>query len=337
MPKHLSRDMSCPAPQATSPRTLVLHADDLGMNEAVNRGILCGFEQGLLTSASVLMNAPHCARAISGWKELHERRERGELPSCQRRRQLGDSGAAFDLGVHLNLTQGRPITGERYPPDLLDEAGRFPGAYALARRLMFAGVRFRPQIECELSAQIEALLDLGIAPTHLNAHQYIDMLPAVSAIVPALLHRYAIGVVRVPWERRLTRTTLLRLEPANWCLAQVKRMFAFRYYTAAAREQIAHPSAYFGTSHAGRIDLELMRTFVTPAGAGCTEIGMHPGASAMPSVDGGADGWYDPLAAFRPGELALLCSTELAELFAERQFHLGRLSALHPARARRAA
>jgi predicted glycoside hydrolase/deacetylase ChbG (UPF0249 family) len=318
--------------------TLVLHADDFGMNEPVSAGIVRGFEEGLLTSASVLTNAPGLRPAIASWKEMHERWRQGDLASSERRRRLGDSAAPFDLGIHLNLTQGRPLTGGRYPAELLDSQGRFPGPYPLARRLLFAGARFRAPIERELSAQIEALLDVGIAPTHLNAHQYIDMLPAVSAVIPALMARYAIGIIRVPWERHLTRSTLLdRFQPANWCLAQVKRIFAFHYYTTVTRRGIAHPAAYFGTAHAGRIDLDLMQTFLAGAGEGCTEIGIHPGLPQLPPAYHDADGWHDPLADARGEELALLCSAELASLLEARQIRLGRLSELRPRQIRAAA
>ncbi len=264
-------------------RNLVLHADDFGMNEAVTEGILQGFSQGLLTSTAILTNAPGCARAIAQWHDLQARFAERDLPSIEARQRLADSLAPFDLGIHLNLTQGRPLTAGSYPPWLLDDDGRFPGVFGLARRLWISGWKYRAAVERELTAQIEVLLDHQISPTHLNAHQYIDLFPCVTAILPELLRRYSIRVVRVPWERGLTRTTLLRrFEPVhwrlgNWCLGQIKRMFAFHHLVEMTRHGVAHPAAYFGTSHAGRIDLDLMKRFVMTAGPGLTEIGMHPG------------------------------------------------------------
>ncbi|MBI3865430.1 MAG: ChbG/HpnK family deacetylase [Planctomycetia bacterium] len=315
---------------AGSPRTLVLHADDFGMNEAVTNGILEGFRRGLLTSTSVLANAPNCARALARWKELQSAFAADALPSCQSRRLLSDSVSHFDLGIHLNLTQGRPLTGQKYPVELLDARGLFPGVAALGRRLLIGGWRFRSSLELELKAQIEVLLDHGISPTHLNAHQYVDLLPVVASLIPPLLVRYAIPVARVPWERNLTQATLLRrFEPLNWCLGQVKRIFAFRHLLALGRKGIPHPAGYFGTSHAGRIDLAQMLLFIHAARSGLTEIGMHPGCpvpSEETTVDG--EGWYDPLAALRPKELALLTSPELPLMLEMHQIRLGRLSEL---------
>jgi predicted glycoside hydrolase/deacetylase ChbG (UPF0249 family) len=316
--------------RSTSSRKFILHADDFGMNDAVTNGILEGFRDGLLTSTSVLTNAPGCIKALESWKELLAQFAVGGLPSSPARQQLSDSAAPFDLGIHLNLTQGRPLTGEKFPPELLDRRGMLPGVAALAQRLLIGGWKYRDSIEQELRSQIEVLLDHGISPTHLNAHQYVDTFPVVASVVPALLLRYTIPVVRVPWENSLATSTLLhRFEPLNWCLGQIKRLFAYHYLLEMGRRGIAHPAGYFGTSHAGRIDLSRMRIFISAAKAGFTEIGMHPGcptdASQTCAID---DAWHDPLDALRPHELSLLKSPELAMLFETHHIRLSRLSEL---------
>jgi predicted glycoside hydrolase/deacetylase ChbG (UPF0249 family) len=323
----------------TPRRSLVLHADDLGMNDLVSAGILRGFREGLLTSTSVLANAPGCSWALAQWKDVQSQFSQGCLTSREARRLLADSVRPFDLGIHLNLTQGRPLTGERYPRPLLDRDGLFPGVFRLATLLMTSGSRFHQPIHDELRAQIEVLLDSGFSPTHLNAHQYVDILPVVAAIVPKLVRRYEIPIVRVPWERRLTATTLVRrFEPANWCLAQVKRMFAFHHLVEMRRRGMAHPAFFFGTSHAGRIDLNLMRSFLAGAGEGITEIGMHPGSPApLRFATNDTDGWHDPLAAMRSAELSLLTSPELVTLLESQEIHLARLSDLSASGAARAA
>ena len=114
----------------SSVRRIALHADDLGMNPAVSDGIFQGFEQGLLTSTSLLSNAPDAARALDRWRQLESRRAEGSLESTARRRRLQDPAQPFDLGIHLNLTQGRPLTAARYPAELLDARGCFPGISA---------------------------------------------------------------------------------------------------------------------------------------------------------------------------------------------------------------
>lgn len=336
-------------------RRVVLHADDFGMNAAVTQGIVRGFTHGLLTSTAVLANAPDCHAALSAWRTLLERDRCGGLPSTALRRRLGDSRLPFDLGVHLNLTQGKPLTGGQYPAELLDRDGRFPGIFKFFRKLAGAELRYRAQIAAELQAQIEVVRDSGFAPTHLNGHQYIEILPGVAAIIPALLAKYGIPVVRVGRERQLLRTTLMRrFQVANWFLAQVKRSFATAFLREMDRCGVTHPDSFFGTSHAGRIDLALMRRFLADdLRPGVTEIGMHPGlmpdAAAVSPLKNGwhdplvpvarasspcvrkplpDDGWHDPLARLRSDELALVTSPELAELLDSSRIRLGRLGEL---------
>ena len=320
----------CPHTSKVGNRRIVLHADDFGMNQAVTAGIIEGFTDGLLTSTSVLANSPYCSRALSAWKELGARQAAGALPSAATRSLLGDVGLPFDLGIHLNLTQGAPLTGDKFPAELLKRDGLFSGVWNLAKRLCFGGSKYRLAIQHELKSQIEFLIDHGISPTHLNGHQYVEMLPVVSSIVPELMRRYAIRVARVPVEPALSRTLLLsRFEPANWGLAQIKLLFARRHHKVIRRSRMLQPQCYFGTSHAGRIDLANMLEFIHAAGDGIAEIGMHPGCTVVASPDPVSPGWEDPLAGQRPHELELLQSPELALLFEMHQATLGRLAELN--------
>ena len=190
------------------------------MNRAVSDGILHGFRHGLLTSTSLLANAPDAARALSQWKGLLIERSNGWLPSAEARRRLDDPDCPFDLGVHLNLTQGRPL-GDRYPGELLDAEGRFPGVFSLFARLRRSGDKLRDAIRDEWRRQIQFLCDHGLRPTHLNGHQYVEMLPATAEIVPELMKHFGIKAVRVAWEPALLRNTALHgFGIAKWPLAR---------------------------------------------------------------------------------------------------------------------
>jgi len=309
--------------------SLVLHADDLGMNRAVNEGILHGFRRGLLTSASLLANAPDAAWAIQQWKILAAERAAGQLPSALARRKLSDPDCPFDLGVHLNLTQGRPLTGSRYPAELLDPKGRFPGVFALFARLRRCGDRFHAPLRAELERQVEVVCDHGLRPTHLNGHQYIEMIPAVSAIVPDVMERFGVGVVRVAREPSLFRTTVLSgFRIGKWPLACVKHHFAGRFRKLIDARGIAHPEAFYGTAHAGGVNLGLLRLFLASGRKHrLVEIALHPGeAAAGVSTEQEADGWHDPLAVLRSGELQMLVSPALPAFLESSGWRLGRLS-----------
>lgn len=304
---------------------LVLHADDLGINRAVTDGILRGFRDGLLTSTSLLANAPDVACALERWKGLDADRAAGHLPSQVIRRALGDPECPFDLGVHLNLTQGQPLS-RGYPAELLDSEGCFPGVFAIFARLRRCGDRFHDAIRTELEQQVQVMLDRGLRPTHLNGHQYVEMIPAVTAVVPELLDRFGIKRVRVAWERSLLRSTVLRGHPWKWPLARVKHAFAGQFRAKMDAMSVSHPDVFFGTAHAGGVDLRLLRLFLTGASdARLIEIGLHPGEA--PPEDRSA-GWLDPLAQARPNELRMLLSAELRDYLKSSGRRLGRLAGM---------
>jgi chitin disaccharide deacetylase len=309
-------------------RRIALHADDLGMNRAVSEGILRGFREGLLTSTSLLANAPDAERALQQWKGLAAEHAEGRLSSAATRARLGDLARPFDLGVHLNLTQGRPLLDGRYPDGLLDTDGRFPGVFALFSRLRRFGERFCEGIRAELDQQVQMVCDHGLQPTHLNGHQYIEMIPAVAGLVGELLDRFGIKVVRVAREPSLVRSTVLRGCFWKWPLACVKQAFAERFRTRMDALGIAHPDAFFGTAHAGGVDLRLLRRFLASAREErLVEVGLHPGETSEGELpEDRADGWRDPLAGLRPDELRMLISAELPALLESAGWRLGRLA-----------
>ena len=257
-------------------RRVVFHADDYGMNAAVNQGILQAFRDGLLTSTSLLANAPAAKEACQAWQTVLEDLAAGRLHSSEERRKVDVPHLPFDLGIHL----------------------------------------------------IEWMCEQGHQPTHLNGHQYIELIPPISAMIPDLLRRYAISAVRVAYERGLLRNVLLQGDLKGWGLALVKR-----HYAAAFRRRIRHlkicfPDRFFGTSHAGRIDRGLVIRFLNQSSdADFTEIGVHPAVASLSNDVSTSDPWFDPLARLRPIELEWLCGPELPNELTKRGLGLGRLAA----------
>jgi chitin disaccharide deacetylase len=311
----------------STPPRLVLHADDLGLNRAVTDGILRGFREGPLTSTSLLANAPDVPRAVEQWKTLLADQAAGRLPSAAVRAALGDPPKPFDLGVHLNLTQGRPLLGNRFPAELLDARGRFCGIYALFARLKWHGSRFGDAIRAELSRQVQMVCDLGLRPTHLNGHQYIEMIPGISEIVLELVAQFDIRVIRVAREQALWRSTVLRGHLGKWPLALVKRWYAGRLRSRVDALGIPHPDAFFGTVHAGDVARPTLERWLAHAcNDRLVEVGLHPAeASDGSSAEDRGAGWHDPLAAARPRELQMLVAAELPKSLEAAGFRLGRL------------
>ena len=67
------RGAASPAQRSSGRAGRPSHADDFGMSRAASDGILHGFEHGLLTSTSLLANAPDAGRAMEQWPRLEKR------------------------------------------------------------------------------------------------------------------------------------------------------------------------------------------------------------------------------------------------------------------------
>jgi len=136
-------------------RILIVNADDFGLTQGVNAGILGAYRHGIVTSTTALVN--------------------GAIPRAQVDAAL-DSG--IGIGLHINLTLGAPITGA---PSLVDGGGRF------MRDARQAAARARPaEIEAEIGAQFERFETLfRRLPSHLDTHHHIGLLSPVREVVLA--------------------------------------------------------------------------------------------------------------------------------------------------------
>lgn len=151
---------------------LIVNADDLGSGPQRDRGIFVAFTHGIVTSASLLANGASFVAAAREVKTL-------SLP----------------VGVHLNLSEGRALTGAI--AGLTDPAGNFPGKSAL-RKTLAAGRLDAANIQRELSTQIELIRDAGITPDHLDTHQHCLLFPALTGIIAEVAETTGIRALRLP-------------------------------------------------------------------------------------------------------------------------------------------
>lgn len=142
-----------------SERRLIVNADDLGWTPGVNDGILTAHLEGVVSSATLMVNAPgaeHAAAALA-------------------RPQLSRLG----VGLHLALSGAGPTAlPPSRVPSLVDADGRLP-----RRPEGLAGARAE-EILSEVRAQLERFHRLlGRAPTHFDGHHHCHRRPEVFAAV----------------------------------------------------------------------------------------------------------------------------------------------------------
>jgi len=243
-------------------KNLIVNADDLGWTDGVNRGILEAFHHGIVTSTSLLANGAAFAGGV----------------------QAACSAPGLGVGVHLNLSDGPPVADRETVTSLLNEDGKFAGGpeSLLLRR---ARRRLRlAEVESEWDAQIQKVRDAGLAPTHLDGHKHVHMLPGLFEIALKLAKRHDIGAIRVSLEASSLRAALSsgKKQHAAVLLKQGVQARGLKLLARDAREQagragISTADYFCGIAQTGELTREGVAQFVKSLPDGTTELMCHPG------------------------------------------------------------
>ncbi len=268
-------------------RVLIVHADDFGLSSGVNAGIVRAHREGILTSASVLANAPAFAEAA---------RLAGENP-------------ALGIGLHLNIVRGRPLSPPDAVPLLVDARGDF-----LPFRIRRMPPAFLAQAEREYRAQFEKLLaaarDNNLAVTHIDFEKHHAWQAPLYALAARLAEEYA-----VPGIRGLAEPVWFSLRKAGFSgwkpLATAAALrTAFAFGGGRVRTSLFRPDHFLGQLHIGRITERFLLRLLPALPAGTSELMTHPGlpdapAPNMAASPGMAASWIAP---HRESELHALTS-----------------------------
>lgn len=256
-----------------------MNADDLGLAESVNRGIIETIEAGVVTSTSLMVNMPARDDAI---RRLRDMRARGGTAS---------------IGLHFNIVAGRPLGA---CPSLTDpRTGEFLPLLTLAWKAFVGRIDLR-DVERELEAQLQRaehlLAPSGVRITHIDSHRHAHCLPGVFDVVIRTATRCGIGHVRQPYES----PTLLRRPRAVVASGLVRAVLANR----RAIDDVRFTGfAAMGSRTFGR-DIEAIVAALPP---GTTELMVHPGYDS-PELAA-----LDPYRAPREREVRALTSPALRE------------------------
>lgn len=149
----------------TMTKYLIINADDFGLSPSVNRGILKAFHTGTITSTTLMTNMP-------GFQEAIE--------IAKAKRDLG-------VGLHFNLSYGRPLSPPSSVPSLVGSDGTYayrPGESAVTWTA--------EDVKTELEAQWNRFLATGLHPTHIDSHHGIHSFEPALSLVTELCLKYDI-------------------------------------------------------------------------------------------------------------------------------------------------
>jgi hopanoid biosynthesis associated protein HpnK len=283
-------------------KNLIVNADDLGWTEGVNRGIAEAHRNGIVTSASLLANGAAFASAVD----------------------LARATPALGVGVHLNLSDGKPVTPVEEVSSIVTEQGEFAGGpESMLLRIARRNLRLK-EVELEWGNQIQKVKDAGIQPTHVDGHKHIQMLPGFFEIVLRVAKRHGIRAVRVSHEASPLRAALAVGEshhaPAvmrQGVQARVLKLLARDARALAEKSAIATTDYFCGIAQTGELTLEGLKQLLQNLPEGTTEMMCHPGF-----MDEDLENSATRLQDSRQSEIEILTNTEIRNLVASQGIRL---------------
>jgi hypothetical protein len=243
-------------------RTLIVNADDFGRTRGVSAGIVHAHLHGLVSTATAMVNLPGALDDVA---------------------QAARQAPALGLGVHLNLTHGRPVADAADVPSLVTPGGSF----YTPDELQASGHRpLAVHVEREWRAQIYAFLATGATLDHLDSHHHAALFaPDLWQLCLTLAAEHGCGV-RPPSPRELSDDVLFTRFPREaWRFATGE---AWR--TLAARG-IPAPDRLVTRFFGQRARLATLLAILESIPHGITELMCHPGWPDAALLSGSGYAW----------------------------------------------
>ena len=156
-------------------KQIIINADDFGLNERNSKAIAQAFDKGLITDTTVLANGEYFVEALALAREKN----------------------FFDkLGVHLNLTEGEPLTEDIKSCPRFVTGGVFNKVYNKRRTSPLKKAE-KAAIAKELDAQISKLESAGVKLTHADSHHHIHTGVFIAPIAARVCKAHGINKMRL--------------------------------------------------------------------------------------------------------------------------------------------
>ncbi len=153
---------------------LIIAADDFGYSENVNDAIATAFAEGLISSTTIMANAPAFEHACALAKK---------------------DGFAHKVGIHLNITEGIPLTAEIKKSRIFcNEAGEFCFRRFSHYWLPLYEIAL---LRNEITAQILRCRTHDLQITHADSHHHVHTELIISYTVAKALLKFNIPYLRL--------------------------------------------------------------------------------------------------------------------------------------------
>lgn len=154
---------------------IIVNADDFGLSEGVNYGIIDTYKYGILTSTTALVNGYAIGHAV----------------------KLAHENPGLGIGIHFTLTFRKPVS-RNFP--YVDKEGNFLKYQELdaINATLDASIIYE-EFQCQLEKFVELF---GFYPDHIDSHHHVHMFPVVKEVVLKIAKSIGVSVrgVDVPVE-----------------------------------------------------------------------------------------------------------------------------------------
>ena len=240
---------------ALAGRRLIVNADDFGRSRSINEAVIRAHREGILTTASLMVNEPTCDEAVA----------------------LARQNPRLGVGLHLALLCGRSALPPGKIPGLVNAVGEFTNDPVRAGMAYFFRRGLRAQIEAEIEEQFHRFHCTGLKLDHVNGHLHMHLHPVVFDIIVRRARKWKITHLRLTCDPFWLNA---RLAGGSWLYrgshAVIYRLLSARSRGALRRLGIRHTARVFGLLQNARVDEPYLRGLLPVLPAGDSELYSHP-------------------------------------------------------------
>ncbi len=137
---------------------MIICADDYGISDSVDDAVLELIQNNRLTASSCIVNCKNVKSSIPRLKEYINK---------------------IDIGIHLSLTEGKPLSNQKADGGLVDHNGRLNSFWNLTAKAYSKSIQSTSAYH-EIRTQLEVFSDLlGMMPDFIDGHQHVQQLPVI--------------------------------------------------------------------------------------------------------------------------------------------------------------
>jgi hopanoid biosynthesis associated protein HpnK len=243
------------SPSPMTPRRLIVNADDFGRSLSINEAVIRAHREGILTSASLMMNEVACEEAV----------------------ELARQNPSLGVGLHLTLLCGHAAIPSARIPGLVNSQGEFSEKPATTGMRYFFNRSLREQLRSEIHEQFKRFAATGLELDHVNGHLHMHMHPVVFRILMQDWDQLGFRRARLTRDRFWLNT---RLDRGRWFYrtshAVIYQLLSYRTGAALRRRNIRHTQHVFGLMQDSHVDERYIAGLLPQLPPGDSELYSHP-------------------------------------------------------------